>query len=277
MPLVKSSAPRPALESGGALWYQWGDSPEEDGGMSTGFERLSAMEYPGRLIILGRTPAGRPAALYAVTGRSPSSQARTLVRQGDGVWTRPTDQAVLKTGNPELLVYPAMLLFPGGIAVSNGRQTSDCAGPAAADETSAEILARALSGWEFEPDAPIFTPRISGCLRAGGGAALHIVRRAAGGAPARTVYEIPLDAGRGRMIATYAGPNRSPLPIWESPPAEVELRAEGAEALAEALYAALAPTPGFADVRVAAAAAVAEDDGYGSVATGIINRHQWKD
>jgi len=245
--------------------------------MRTGFERLNEMEYPGRLIILGRTPAGRPAALYAVSGRSPSSQARTLVRQGAGIWTKPTDEAVLKTGHPELLVYPAALFFARGIAVSNGRQTEDCSGPAEKGETSGEFLARALAGWEFEPDAPIFTPRISGCLRAEGGAALHIVRRSDDGAAARFVYELPLDAGRGWMIATYAGPNRSPLPTWEGPPAVIGLRGEGAEELAGALYAALAPAKGFADFRVAAAAIVAEDESYGAVSTFLINRHERKD
>ncbi|MBN2207211.1 MAG: hypothetical protein JW742_07390 [Candidatus Aminicenantes bacterium] len=245
--------------------------------MTTGFERIAAMEYPGRLIVLGRTPSGRPAALYAVTGRSPSSQARALVRQGSGIWTKPTDEDVLKTGNPELLVYPAALFFAGGIAVSNGRQTEDCAGRAVPGETSGEFLVRALSGWEYEPDAPIYTPRISGCLRAEGGAAFHIVRRAEDGAASRFVYDLPLDPGRGRMIATYAGPNRTPLPTWDGPPTEVELRADDPEGLAGALYDALAPVPGSADFRVAAAAAVAGDDGYGSVAAAIVNRHERKD
>lgn len=245
--------------------------------MSTGLERISSLEYPGRLIILGRTPSGRPAALYAVTGRSPSSQARSLVRREAGIWTQPTDEAVLKTGNPELLVYPAVLFFPGGFAVSNGRQTEDCAGAAAPGETSGEFLARALARWDYEPDGPIFTPRISGCLRAEGGAALHIVRRAADGASSRFVYELPLDPGRARMIATYAGPNRTPLPTWDGPPASLELRAESPEDLAAALYAALAPAPGFADFRVAAAAVVSADDRFGSVATAVINRHERKD
>jgi len=244
--------------------------------MSTGFERLRSMEYPGRLIILGRSRSGRPSALYAVTGRSPSSQARTLVRQDAGIWTKPTDEKVLKTGNPELLVYPAVLVFPGGIAVSNGRQTEDCATPAARGESAGEALARVLAGWEHEPDAPIFTPRISGCLRAEGGAALHIIRRAEGGAPRRIVHELPLEPGRGWMIATYAGPNRNPLPAWEGPPAEVSFDADSAGDLAEALYAALAPVPGFSDFRVAVAAVVAEDNRLSAVSTFIINRHERK-
>jgi len=245
--------------------------------MSTGLENLSSMEYPGRLIVLGLTRPGRPAVLYAVTGRSPSSQARKLVRDGPGIWTKPTDDEVLKTGNPDLLVYPAVLFFPDGLAVSNGLQTGDMAAPPARGESSGEFLSRVLASWEFEPDAPIFTPRISGCQLAGGGAALHIVRRAADGAARRSVFELPLAPGRGRMIATYAGPNRNPLPTWEGPPAEVELRGDSAADLAEALYAALAPAKGFSDFRVAVACVVVEDDRFGATEVSIINRHERKD
>jgi IMP cyclohydrolase len=244
--------------------------------MSTGFEFLTAMEYPGRLIVLGLTRTGRPAVLYAVTGRSPSSQARRLVREGSGIWTKPTDEAVLKTGNPELLVYPAVFVRPGGIAVSNGRQTEAIRGPAASGESAGEFLARALAGWEFEPDPPIFTPRISGCWLAGAGAALHIVRRAEDGSARRVVFELPLEPGTGRLIATYAGPNRSPLPAWEGPPAEVELRADAAADLVQILYTALAPARGFADLRVAACAVVA-DERTDAADFSIVNRQERKD
>ena len=47
-----------------------------------------------------------------------------LVRDGRAVWTRPTDPEILKTGRPDLLVYPAIMIGKG-IAVSNGRQTAD--------------------------------------------------------------------------------------------------------------------------------------------------------
>lgn len=245
--------------------------------MSTGFERISSMEYPGRLIILGRTRSGRPAALYAITGRSPSSQARKLVLQSAGVWTQPTDEEILKKGNPDLLVYPAVQFFSGGIAVSNGRQTEDLLAPAAKGETSGEFLARVLAGWDYEPDEPIFTPRISGYLRAEGGAALHIVRRGEDGAAGRFVYELPLEEGRGRMLATYAGPNRAPLPTWEGPPAEVDLRSDTAAELAEALYDALAPPKGFSDFRVAAACVVIENRGGAAPSAFLINRHERKD
>ena len=54
---------------------------------------LSTLEYPGRLISLGTAPDGTSAVLiYAITGRSPSSQARRLVSRDGGIWVQPTDQ-----------------------------------------------------------------------------------------------------------------------------------------------------------------------------------------
>ncbi len=58
---------------------------------------LESLEYPGRLIIIGAAPeGGRAAILYAITGRSPSSQARRLVLRNDGIWVEPTDEATLR-------------------------------------------------------------------------------------------------------------------------------------------------------------------------------------
>ena len=93
--------------------------------MSHPLTPLTEMTYPGRLIALGRDLSGAfNVVIYAITGRSPSSQARRLVAEGNAVWTKPTDPEVLNKGNPDLLVYPALVLG-AGIAVSNGKQTVD--------------------------------------------------------------------------------------------------------------------------------------------------------
>ena len=167
--------------------------------MDRALANLSAMEYPGRVIIIGRGPSGsRAAVVYAITGRSPSSQARRLERREDGVWVRPTDEEVLKKGNPDLLIYPAILFAAAGVAVSNGRQTADVRSrlDGAAAPGPVEILAGSLSGWDFEPDAPIFTPRISGCVLPGAKAALALIKRGAGGEALRSYHEFPLAAGK---------------------------------------------------------------------------------
>jgi IMP cyclohydrolase len=219
--------------------------------MTHALSHLSTLTYPGRMIILGRDRSGsHDVVVYAITGRSPSSQARRLVLDGDAIWTRPTDPEVLKKGNPDLLVYPAVILGRR-IAVSNGRQTADIF---SADEGSAvRILETGLAGWSYEPDAPIFTPRISGCLPGSNYAGLSLLGRSEGGATERSFFEFPLEAGRGKMIATYAGENRDPVPAFRGEPLDFELGEATARAAAEAVYAALGPRGGDKDFRVAVA------------------------
>ena len=245
--------------------------------MDRALANLSAMEYPGRVIVIGRAPSGsRTAVIYAVTGRSPSSQARKLELRKDGVWVRPTDEEVLKTGNPDLLIYPAILFSARGIAVSNGKQTADVR--RRLDEASApgpvEVLAGSLAGWDYEPDAPNYTPRISGCVLAAPTAALSLIKRGEGGESLRSYYEIPLEAGRGRLIATYDGLNRDPLRSFPGDPRDVALDAPDAAGLVESVYEALKPGAGGRDFRVAVACLLAGDLARNEFETAIINQHE---
>ncbi len=122
---------------------------------------VKSMVYPGRIIIIGTAPAGQRVVLYSITGRSPSSQARRLEidKQAGSIFVKPTDEQTLKTGNPDLLVYPAMIWDShNGVAVSNGKQTRDVANMLAADSNPLDVLVGSLSSWEYEPDDPNFTP-----------------------------------------------------------------------------------------------------------------------
>jgi len=235
---------------------------------------LASLEYPGRLIVIGASAGGRSAVIYAITGRSPSSQARKLVRREAGIWVQPTDEAALKQGNVDLLVYPAVLFAAAGIAVSNGKQTTDIrdrlkpgAGPAAA-------LADALAGWDFEPDAPIFTPRISGCLT-GGGAALSVLRRGPSGETLRNYYEAGLKgAGEGRLVSTYEGPNADPLPVFRGEPRFIAIPGATAAEAAESIYDRLAPASSGRDFRVAVACVFGPGRDEAPAEVHIVNRHE---
>jgi len=245
--------------------------------MDRALANLSAMEYPGRVIVIGRDQTGsRTAVIYAVTGRSPSSQARKLEWREGGVWVRPTDEDVLKKGNPDLLIYPAILFSARGVAVSNGKQTADIR--RRFDESAAprpvEVLAGSLSGWDYEPDAPIFTPRISGCVLPGPKAALSLIKRGPGGEALRSYYEVPLEAGKGKLVSTYDGVNRDPLRSFPGDPLDVALGAADAAGLAESVYEALKPGDGGRDLRVAVACLLAVDLGRNEYETAIINRHE---
>lgn len=237
-------------------------------------DNLSSREYPGRVIIIGQDKSGNnEVVIYAITGRSPSSQARKMEIEEDAIWASPTDENVLKGGNIDLLVYPAILFVPArGIAVSNGKQTSDIGSLLLKSQNPLEILESALSQWNFEPDEPIFTPRISGCVLSGKGAALSIIRRNLDGSSSRDFYEVPLVSGRGMMIATYSGENRDPVPSFTGEPVEVEIHKKRADDMAKAVYDALEPEAGKKDFRVSVACVYFSKVSTGQNEIYIINR-----
>jgi IMP cyclohydrolase len=236
--------------------------------------KLVSLEYPGRLIVIGAAPeGGQVAILYAITGRSPSSQARRLVLRGGGIWVEPTDEATLRQGHVDLLVYPAVLFGPAGIAVSNGKQTTDVYDRLTAAAGPVPALAAALASWDFEPDAPIFTPRISGCL-VGGAAGLSVLRRGPSGETLRNYFEAPLRPGEGRLVSTYEGPNADPLPVFRGEPRFVDLSGATAAETAEAAYRSLGPEPSGKDFRVAVACLFVSPSEPGRAEVRIINRHE---
>lgn len=231
-------------------------------------EALAAMEYPGRIIIIGRDPSGdHDVVVYAITGRSPSSQARRLVYDGqETVKSQATDPGRLKKGNERLLIYNCIRKAPDGLIVSNGAQTDLILEIIAGltdrglRPTPAEILQRAfarphvMAGIDltaYEPDAPTFTPRISGCLM--NGAALSMVKRAPDGTAEREYFDVPLSQGQGKLIATYAGDNVDPLLSFGGQPLRVQLEGRRAQEQAGAIYNSLAPRDPQKDFRVAVA------------------------
>lgn len=243
--------------------------------MAQGLENLSSREYPGRIVVIGQDLSGvNTVVIYAITGRSPSSQARKLVVEDTSIWAQPTDEETLEKGNRELLIYPAIQFTAQGIAVSNGKQTSDIGRRLAQFQNPVEVLSSSLSIWDYEPDSPIFTPRISGCILPGGKAALSIIRRGPDGASQRKFYDVPLIAGRGKMIATYSGENKDPLPPFTEQPVEVGIQAKRADEMAEAVYDALGPEAGKDDFRVSVVCVFSSDFDTHENEIYIINRHE---
>jgi len=235
----------------------------------------SIMPYPGRLIIIGGGPGGdRVLVVYAVTGRSPSSQARRLTFEGSAVWTEPLDEEVLKEGRPDLLVYRAIAV-DRRIAVSNGQQTDDIAMAlkrAGEEERPEDILSRALGRWTYEPDSPHFTPRISGCVMSGAIAGLSIIKRGENGVRKASFFSWTIESGRGRMVSTYAGPEGLPLPSFQGEPIEITLGHSGAKETAEAVYRALMPQDPAKDYRVGVASISALRSNLRNYDVHIINR-----
>lgn len=242
--------------------------------MTNGYEVLSAKEYLGRLIIIGEDESGdNLVVIYAITGRSPSSQSRRLEVKPGGIWVSPIEEEVLKEGNVDLLIYPPILLSRG-IAVSNGKQTVDIQSCFEQSQNPKDILNSSLRHWDYEPDAPTYTPRISGCILSGKKAALSIIKRAPDGASIKSYYDIPLLPGRGKMLATYAGEDTDPLPSFSGEPKDVEINEKSPEETAKAIYNALGPREGKKDFRVAVACVFSNNPGSDQYDISIINRHE---
>lgn len=204
-------------------------------------KELRENAYPGRGIIIGRTRDGRRAAIaYFIMGRSENSRNRIFVAEGSGIRTEAFDPA--KLSDPSLVIYAPVRTLGNYTVVTNGDQTDTIVAGLDAQMTWAE----ALSTREFEPDPPIFTPRISGLLHIAESRCdyqLSIIK-SRGGDPSscqRFFYSYAHPAaGEGHFIHTYA---RNPeakeaLPSFAGEPAAVEI-GDDADAFTDGIWAAL--------------------------------------
>ncbi|MFN2272572.1 MAG: IMP cyclohydrolase [Anaerolineae bacterium] len=127
---------------------------------SQNFERhIRQNSYPGRGLVIGRSSAeGAWLQIYWIMGRSQHSRNRRFVVEGNSMRTEPVDVSLVK--DPSLIIYNAMLELPGIYLVTNGDQTDTIVETLQAGGTFDD----ALGTREREPDAPNYTPRISGML-----------------------------------------------------------------------------------------------------------------
>jgi hypothetical protein len=184
-----------------------------------GFRRqLTGNPYPGRGLVLGRSADGEAwLQLYWIMGRSANSRNRVFVADGATLRTEPFDAASVE--DPSLILYEAMLELPRVYLVSNGDQTRTLREALAAGGS----FESALATREREPDAPNYTPRISGMLDLRGSEpafALSLLK-ASRADPARTdrttFRPAPPPPGFGLGLTTYRG-DGSPLPSFEGEP-----------------------------------------------------------
>ena len=189
--------------------------------LQTLYAALSATSYPGRGIVMGRSADGTKAvAAYFIMGRSENSRNRVFVRDGDGIRTQAFDPA--KLTDPSLIIYAPVRVLGNKTIVTNGDQTDTIY----QNMDNQQTFEHSLRCREFEPDAPNYTPRISGIMHISGGEynfALSILKSDAGD-PASCnrftyAYSCP-KAGVGRFIHTYQG-DGNPLPSFEGEPEPV--------------------------------------------------------
>ena len=197
---------------------------------------LRGNPYPGRGIVLGRSPDGEKAVIaYFIMGRSENSRNRVFVETPDGIRTQAFDPS--KMADPSLIIYAPVRVFGSATVVTNGDQTDTIREGLAAGQSFAEALRRRT----FEPDKPNYTPRISGLVQQNGDYTLSILKSADGNpASCRRYffdYEAPL-AGQGHFLHTYME-DGNPLPSFQGEPEQVDIVSDTAADFAELLWASL--------------------------------------
>lgn len=184
---------------------------------------LSQTSYPGRGIVIGKTPDAKKAAIaYFIMGRSENSRNRVFVTEGEGIRTEAFDPSKLE--DPSLIIYAPVRVLGNKTIVTNGDQT----------DTVYELMNKGLTfeqsllTREFEPDAPNYTPRISGVLTFENGDfdyAMSILKSNNGNPDACNRYTFDYSspvAGEAHFIHTYMG-DGNPLPSFEGEPVPVDV------------------------------------------------------
>ena len=179
---------------------------------------LAGNAYPGRGIVIGKSADGKYAVTaYFIMGRSSNSRNRVFVEDGEGIRTQAFDPSKLE--DPSLIIYAPVRVLGNKIIVTNGDQT----------DTIYELMDKqqtfeqALRTREFEPDAPNYTPRISGIMHLESGNynyAMSILKSNNGDPSSCNRYTFAYQnpkAGEGHFIHTYMG-DGNPLPSYEGEP-----------------------------------------------------------
>ena len=140
-----------------------------------------------------------------------------FIEDGKGIRTQAFDPS--KLSDPSLIIYAPVKVLGNKTIVTNGDQT----------DTIYELMDKqqtfeqALRTREFEPDAPNYTPRISGIMHVENGTynyAMSILKSNNGNPDACNrytfAYENPV-SGEGHFIHTYMQ-DGDPLPSFEGEP-----------------------------------------------------------
>lgn len=176
--------------------------------------------YVGRGIVIGKSKDGKKAVFaYFIMGRSENSRNRVFVEKGEEVTIYPFDES--KVEDPSLIIYSPVKAVGDDIIVTNGDQT----------DTIEQFLKegkcfrRALKTRTFEPDAPNYTPRISGILHLKKNAftyEMSILKSADGKGKKcnRFTFDYEPVNGVGHFLHTYVK-DGNPLPTFTGEPERV--------------------------------------------------------
>ncbi len=185
-------------------------------------ERVRGNSYVGRGLVIGKSADGRKAcSAYFIMGRSANSRNRIFAEREGAVFTEPFDAS--KVEDPSLIIYAAVRSFENKLILTNGDQTDTIVEGLAAGKSFGE----ALTARSFEPDAPNFTPRISGILSFADRDftyEMSILKSAdeKGSACCRFTFSYPSLPGLGHFLHTYVT-DGNPIPTFQGEPERVAI------------------------------------------------------
>lgn len=198
---------------------------------------LSNNTYPGRGIIIGKTPDAACAAVaYFIMGRSENSRNRIFTENGDNVTIYPFDSS--KVSDPSLIIYSPIKKYENKLIVTNGDQTDTVYDYIKEGRGFEEALRTRC----FEPDAPNFTPRISGILEFADGDfsyKMSILKSSdeSGSSCNRYTFEYSPVCGVGHFIHTY-NHDGNPIPTFTGEPERIAIH-DDIDAFTETLWSNL--------------------------------------
>ena len=186
-------------------------------------ELIKDNSYVGRGIVIGKSADGKKAvSAYFIMGRSENSRNRVFIEKDNGdVITAPFDES--KVEDPSLIIYSAIRKYENKLIVTNGDQTDTIYDGL----KEGKCFCKSLKTRAFEPDAPNFTPRISGMLTFEDGDfayKMSILKSAdeKGTACNRYMFDYTAIAGMGHFIHTYVC-DGNPIPTFQGEPERVAI------------------------------------------------------
>jgi hypothetical protein len=176
---------------------------------------LEKNPYPGRGIIIGKQTDEKIIMISWIMGRSENSRNRVYCHDDHGrVYTEAADPTKMK--DPSLIIYNAMDEANGTYVVSNGAQTD------LVKQAGGSIEQKMVEhGFQYEPDAPNYTPRITGLYNRKNKCeiemAMHRKSPFSDAVILSSFFYPAMELGYGRCLTTYTG-DGNPLPAFEGEP-----------------------------------------------------------